>query len=68
MAYWALQCVNCEARFKHSEVNVSDIGDFLWASKPEFPPTEYKCPVCGHCATYKRTDLVYQLSSRAKAN
>jgi hypothetical protein len=41
--------------------------DFLWPSKPEFSPTEYECPVCGHTATYEHTDLIYQLSGHAKA-
>jgi DNA-directed RNA polymerase subunit RPC12/RpoP len=68
MAHWALQCAKCKNRFMHFEIPLADIVDYFLPSKPVLPPTEYECPTCGHRAMYERSDLIYQPSSRAKAN
>jgi len=62
MARWALQCKNCGFAFTHSEIDQSNAPSFFLPEKPEFPAggSEFECPSCGHKATYRRTDFVYE--------
>jgi hypothetical protein len=62
VANWVLDCVNCKMPFVHSPIDVREALDYFLPAKPEFPGggSEFRCPQCGHVATYQRSDLSYQ--------
>jgi len=60
MSLWSLRCENCGKAFAHSVVPSTDAISYLTPAKPDVETADYECPYCGHTASYKRTDLIYQ--------
>jgi DNA-directed RNA polymerase subunit RPC12/RpoP len=60
MALWALRCENCFKEFAHSVTSCTDTATYLFPPEPDVETADYECPYCGHTASYKRYDLIYQ--------
>jgi DNA-directed RNA polymerase subunit RPC12/RpoP len=60
MASWMLDCTNCQKPFQHSEIEDTLINRYFPA-KPKFPESgaAFRCPHCGHQATYQQHHLTY---------
>jgi DNA-directed RNA polymerase subunit RPC12/RpoP len=60
MASWNLDCVNCRKPFRHSEIEDILMNKYFPA-KPKFPEggAPFRCPHCGHEATYQQHQLTY---------
>jgi hypothetical protein len=63
MPMWIMVCKRCGVEFQHSQININDVGMFLYyVARPEVPADGHKCvcPKCGHEDLYRRTDLLYR--------
>jgi hypothetical protein len=63
MASWILRCPGCQQRFTHSEIEETRFSALLCPDKPQFPASEFACPICGLIEIYQPHQLVYSRSA-----